>query len=205
MTAGGKPCRTSRRFVAGRPSIGVAQPVGDERRHLRKRRRRHSTGEGTDVVLTERAGTFTRMKGIGRRMQRCRLDDKPVDLAQLRHVDPLSNGPVRRLLDRLCVHPLRRLRVALDFEVLSELLAANRLSFAEEPLDLPKDERVALDRRRVVCLLIPDALPDRVRLDWKGQPADAAEVIYRPVKSAQNLLAARAPTPPRRHSTYFRA
>src|SRR6266542_452979 len=128
-----------------------------------------------------------------------------MDLAQLGQVDPLSGRPVGRLLDCLCVHPLRRLRVALDFEVLSELLASNRLPFAEESLDLLENERVALDRRRVMSLLVPDALPDRVRLDRKWQPADAAEVIDRPVESAQNLLAARAATSSRRHLTYLRA
>jgi hypothetical protein len=194
-----------RMLAVGRSSTGGAQPVGDERRHLRKGRRRHPAGERTDVVLTERAGTFVRVQALRRRVQPGRLDHELVDLAQLRQVDSLPDGPAGRLLDRLCVHPLRRLRVALDFEVLSELLVADRLSFAEEPLDLSKDERVALDRRRVMCLLVPDALPDRVRLDRKRQPPDGAEVIYRPVKSAQNLLAARAATPPRRHSTYFRA
>src|SRR5439155_18546492 len=108
--------------------------------------------------------------------------------------DPLSGRPVRRLLDCLCVHPLRRLRVALDFEVLSELLAADSLPFAEESLDLLENESVALDRRRVMSLLVPDPLPDRVRLDRERQPADAAEIIDRPVKTTQNLLAARAPT-----------
>jgi len=43
-----------RMLAVGRPSIGIAQPVGDERRHLRKRRRRHPTCEGTDVVLPDR-------------------------------------------------------------------------------------------------------------------------------------------------------
>jgi len=56
----------------------------------------------------------------------------------------------------------------------------------------------------VMRLLVPDALPDRVRLDRKRQTADAAEVIDRPVKSAQNFLAARAPTSSRRHLTYPR-
>jgi hypothetical protein len=55
----------------------------------------------------------------------------------------------------------------------------------------------------VMRLLVPDPLPDRSRLDRERQAADVAEIIDRPVESAQNLLAARATTPSRRNLTYL--
>jgi hypothetical protein len=89
----------------------------------------HLAGERLDVVLTKRARTLAL-----------------VDLAQLGQVDPLSGRPVERLLDCLRIHPLRCFRVALVFEVLSELLASDGIPFTEEPLDLSEDKRIALDR-----------------------------------------------------------
>jgi hypothetical protein len=50
--------------VLDRPSAGVAQPVGYERRHLGERRRRHPSGEGTDVVFAKRARPFPGMEAI---------------------------------------------------------------------------------------------------------------------------------------------
>jgi hypothetical protein len=55
-------------LVTGRPPLGISQPVGDERRDFSEGRRRHPAGEGADVVLPERAGPFTRMQVVRRRM-----------------------------------------------------------------------------------------------------------------------------------------
>jgi hypothetical protein len=42
-----------RMLTVGRSSTGIAQPIGDERWHVRERRRRHPACKRTDVVLTE--------------------------------------------------------------------------------------------------------------------------------------------------------
>lgn len=109
-------------------------------------------------------------------MQPRRLDDEPVNLAQLGQIDPLPARPNAGLLDRLGVYPLRRLRVALDLEIRSQLLAPDRLPLGEQALDFPQDQRVSFDRRRVVGLLVPDPYPDRLRLQRKRQAADAVSV-----------------------------
>ncbi len=102
-------------------------------------------------------------------MEPGRLDDESVNLPKLGQADELAGRPVRSL-NGLGVDPLRSFRVPLDLEVLGELLVSDRLSLAEEPLDLLEDERVAFDRRGVVRLRVPDALPDRICLEGKRQP-----------------------------------
>src|SRR5439155_1760651 len=135
-------------------------------------------------------------------MQPSGLDDELVDLTELGQVDALGGGPGPHFLDGLCVHPLSPLGVSLDFEILGELLAADRPPLAEEALDLFEDQGVALDRRRVVSLLIPDALPDRLGLGGKWQPADAVEIVDCPVQGAENVRTAWTTSTSRRHSTY---
>lgn len=133
-----------------------------------------------------------------------RLDDEPVDLAKLGEVDQLARRPVGGLLNGLCIDPLGGFRIALDLEVLRKLLAPDRLPFAEESLDLFEDKRVALDRRRVMRLFVPDALPDRLGLDGKRQPTNAAQIVDRPVEPAQDVFAARPSATLRRHLTHTR-
>src|SRR5207249_2649050 len=119
-----------------------------------ERWRRHATGEGTDVVLPERARPFAWMQIVRGRMQPSGLYDELVDLTELGQVDALAGGPILQLLNSLCVHPLSRLRVSLDLEIFRQLLVADRPTLAEEALDLFENQSVALDRRRVVRLLV---------------------------------------------------
>ena len=75
-------------LVAGRPSLGVSQPVGDESRNFGEGRRCHPAATGADVVLPKRAGSFTRMEILRRRVQPGGLDNEPVNLSELGQIDP---------------------------------------------------------------------------------------------------------------------
>lgn len=71
-----------RMLAFDRRSARVADPIGYERRHLRKRRRCHPAGEGTDVVRAKRTWPLTGVEAVRRRVQPNRLDDELVDLAK---------------------------------------------------------------------------------------------------------------------------
>lgn len=58
-------------------------------------------------------------------------------------------------------------------------------------LDFPQDERLSLDRRRMVSLLVPDALPDRLGLERKREAADTLQILDRTVECAKPLLPSR--------------
>ena len=72
----------------------------------------------------------------------------------------------------VAVNPVGGRGVAADLEVLAQLLVADRSTLGEEELDLLEDERVALDRGRVMRLLEPDAAPDAFGLERRRQPAE---------------------------------
>ena len=68
--------------------------------------------------------------------------------------------------------------VALDFQVLAELLLTDGPAVAQEALDLAEDEGVALDSGGVVGFAVPDLGPDTFGLDRRGEAAEAlAELV----------------------------
>lgn len=93
---------------------------------------------------------------------------QPVDVAQLGQRDQLAFSP-RARLDSASVDPVGPIGVTAYIEVLAQLLVADRATFGQQGLDLLEHERVALDRRRVMCLLEPDATPDALRLQRRGK------------------------------------
>src|SRR5258708_6961955 len=66
--------------------------------------------------------------------------------------------------ERLSVHPPGCVSVTLDLEVFAQLLVADSTPLFQEDLHLLANERVALDRCRVVSLLVPDISPDTLGL-----------------------------------------
>lgn len=69
------------------------------------------------------------------------------------------------------VHPLGRLGVSLDLQILRQLLVAYCPSFFQEEFELPEDEGVALDGGGVMGLLGPDVPPDVLSFDRGGWAA----------------------------------
>jgi len=67
----------------------------------------------------------------------------------------------------VAVDPPGCVGVPLDFQLLAELLVADRPAFPKEDLDLLADQGVALYRRGVVGLLVPDVRPDALGLFWR--------------------------------------
>jgi hypothetical protein len=64
------------------------------------------------------------------------------------------------------------LGVALHFEVLRQLLLTDDPAFGQKHFNLPQDEGVAFDCRRIVRLLEPDVPPDAFRLRRTGQTSE---------------------------------
>jgi hypothetical protein len=62
------------------------------------------------------------------------------------------------------------IRVATHLEVFAQLLVADRATLFKQLLDLFENQRVALDRGRVVRLLQPDTAPDALGLLGEGRP-----------------------------------
>ena len=81
-------------------------------------------------------------------------------------------------LDGLGVHPLRCLGIPLDLEVLRELFLTDDATLGQEGFDLAEDERVPLDRRGVVGLLVPDVPPDPLRLSRAGEAAQVRPQVF---------------------------
>src|SRR5712692_9351445 len=139
----------------------------------RMRRWRHLRRKGMYVVLPEVPRRFL---GCGVRMwsnspnrsHRCVMDLSNLLEREQRCASCTS-------LSGLAIDPGRGIRVALDLEVFLQLFVAHGLAACEQRLDLLQDERVALDRRRVVRLVEPDIAPDLVCLGRPGQPTNSLE------------------------------
>jgi hypothetical protein len=99
-------------------------------------------------------------------------------------VSDLLEGQERLSVDlsgaeALVIDPLRGIGVAPDLEVVAELLVADSATFEEESLDFLTDEGVPFEGRRIVGLVEPDVLPDRLRLARSGKAAQSlAELPY---------------------------
>lgn len=92
---------------------------------------------------------------------------------QLGQSQCLVAGPVAST-HCVLVDPLGGRGVGMDLQVLPQLPAADGTPLLEKRSNLPEDERVAFDRRRVVGLLVPDSAPDR--LGGMRQTTDTLEV-----------------------------
>ena len=183
----------------------TAQPLGHRRGNFCPVRWAHAAREWLNVVPAERSRSFA-----GPRV-RMRVDvprpghRESVDVANLGQGDELAGRPAARL-QALLVDPLGGISVATDFHVLGQLLVADSATLAEEDLDFTQDERVALDRGRVVGLLVPDVAPDVLRLDRTGQAAEAASELLDaigelavdgfPASAAATLLEGHSPSIP---------
>lgn len=109
------------------------------------------------------------------------FDYESVDLAKLRQVDQLAPRPIVRP-DRLVVDPVRGLCISLNFEIFPQVLVPDRATLLEKCLYLAEDHGIAFHGRRMMGLLLPDALPDDSRLLGFGQPANFDEGGFSPVK-----------------------
>src|SRR5437868_5572292 len=89
-------------------------------------------------------------------------------------------------MHRLRIHPLRRLRVSLNLEILAQLLFTDGPALLEQRLDFLENERVALDSGRVVGFLVPDPLPDLLGFFRTGKPADLGKVVDGPIKPVEH-------------------
>jgi hypothetical protein len=107
-----------------------------------------------------------------------------MDLSDLRKGDQLATAPAIRP-DPLPVDPAGSVGVAAHLEVFAQLFVADRPSLVKELLDLLEDQSVALDRRRVMGLLEPDAAPDSLRLVRGGEPSQSlaklADLDFQPL------------------------
>src|SRR6202521_4049698 len=122
-----------------------------------------------------------------------RGERKPVILAHLRHREELSARP-GTLACGLAVDPAGCGRVTRDLEVILKCLAAGRLALAEERLNLSAHQRVALQRRRIVRLVVPDVGPDSLGLVWGGKTAEAGpQLVDHEGAACVHRLASRAP------------
>jgi len=86
--------------------------------------------------------------------------------------DQAAVGP-RARFDRAAIDPVGRRGVAAYLEVLAQLLVADGATLCEQQFDLLQDESVALDGRRMMGLLEPDAAPDVLCLDRRRESAEA--------------------------------
>src|SRR5712692_4290587 len=124
-----------------------------------------------------------------------------VNLAHLGHREELAARP-RTLARGLAVDPAGCGCIARDLEVILKCLAADCLALAEERLNLFTHQRVALQRGRVVRLVVPDVDPDPLRLVRGGKTAEAgAQLLDHEGEATVHRLASRAP--PRRACRTF--
>src|SRR5450759_1305985 len=158
--------------------VGEGQPVGDLGRDVREVRWGHAAGKGSNVVLAEAAWRFTWKQFFGRFHLPCRFDDAPMDLTQLRQGD-VRIATLGVTVAGLRVDPLGGIGVALHLEVLRQLLVADRLARVEEPAHLLEQERVSLDRGRVVGFFVPDIRPDVPGHVRTGKASDPVQLRCR--------------------------
>ncbi len=159
----------------GQPFAGRAHiryPRFCTRTDQRPRWRRHPGGEWMDVVLPELPWGLT----VGRLRMRGHVPDgrhgAVVDLAYLLEGEEPAVLPVSGL-ERLSVDPLRRVGVAPDLHVLAEGLRPDSEPSIQKRFNLAQHEGVALKRCGVVCLLVPDVLPDVLGFGGVGKAAES--------------------------------
>ena len=167
--------------------------LGDRRRNLQPRGRCHALRERLDVVLSKRAGS---LPVICLRMRdhipnRCHRE--LMDVAQLGNGDEAVIGPLARLYG-VSIDRVGGVRVTADLQILAELLVADSAPFRQQCLNLFEDERVALQRGRVVRLLQPD--PRQIPYAPRGtaaRPVDRA--ARRSVPPSRSQIACRGGRP----------
>ena len=122
-----------------------------------------------------------------------------MDLAHLGECYELAVCPARRFAG-LPVNPLRGIGVAANLHVLAETEVANSDAVLKESLDLSEHECVALDRGRVVGVLVPHRRPDLLRLCRHGQTSQPMmQLSHRLVEASEHLV----PTRPSGHGHPF--
>jgi len=173
--------------VSRRDGVDQVEPVAELGLDQGEGRRAHPSGEGVDVVPTEAAGRLLGRRVGVRAHAPDRLHRHPVDVTDLSECQQLL-GLVQRRLQSLAVHPPGGIGVPLHLHVLGELAVADGAALQEQLLHLPQDERVALDRRRVVGLVDPELVPDRASLGRCGQsPEPFADLGNRGVQPLVEL------------------
>ncbi len=116
-------------------------------------------------------------------------------LTNLGQRQQLLGSPLTRC-DRLAVDPLGRIGVALNLHVVAQLLLPDHAALAEQELDLALDKRVALDRGRVVGLLVPDGGPDIFGFGRQRQTAQPrAQLADLELEALMKRFAGRAASP----------
>ena len=113
------------------------------------------------------------------------------------HVTHLGDGEERipdpvAGFDRLRVHPAGGLAVPQHLEIVAKVLCPDSAPLVEQHRDLAQHQSVALDRRGVVGLQVPDVVPDRLRLGRPWETAEPLELGDRRRKAAIDRLPARS-------------
>jgi hypothetical protein len=110
-------------------------------------------------ALTEPAGALLRFGVLIWKSTPNGLHDQLMYLSQLGNRD---EGPLGWTMDRthrVCINPLGGVSIALDLQILAQVLIADRTALGKQSLDLTQNERVALHCCRVMRLFVPYALP----------------------------------------------
>ncbi len=173
-----RDCFCNRAGITGQ-QFDPVNPILHQGGDLRMLRRRHSLRKGPDVMLAPVAGALA-VEGVRRRgdlPDRCH--GQPVDLADLCERQEFAAGPALGAKS-LAVNPLGRLRVALNLQVVLELLVPDCPALIEENLDLLPDQGVAFQGGGVVGLVVPDLSPDPLGFFGAGESTQAgAELLDR--------------------------
>jgi hypothetical protein len=77
---------------------------------------------------------------------------------------------------RVGVDPLRGVSIALDLQILAQVLVPDSAAFLQQGLDLPEYERVALHGGRMMGLFVPDTLPNALGLNGQRQAAHGGKI-----------------------------
>jgi hypothetical protein len=106
-----------------------------------------------------------------------RCHSESVDLADLCKSQELAAGPALGA-KAMAVNPLGRVGVALDLEVVLELLVPDGPTLVEENLHLLPDQRVALQGGGVVGLVVPDLSPDALGFLGAGESTQTCSKLF---------------------------
>ena len=154
----------------------LVHPVTQARWHIRPRGRGHSRGEGVDVVLAKIARCF----GVGGVLVWGHIPHwshrHPMNSTDFVHADQPVGAPLVGF-ECLAVHPSSGIAIPLHLHVFLERLGTDGATVLGEGFDFSKYERVALQRRRVMSLEVPDVRPDRLSFLRRGKPAQTLPKI----------------------------
>ena len=147
-------------------------------------------GERRDVVDAPAAGPLARIEWrvVRRTDVPGKANGQAMDLAELRSGDAPPALPRRVTRSQgLRVDPFGRPGIALNVEVLAELLVPDGPTLGEEGSDLLQHEGVAFDGRAVVSLLEPDVTPDLLVLGWAWEPSGSREILHPDVDLGEDV------------------